>query len=81
MHDNASYQVLKSSEMAVLNFHSGLILALFCIAEKIAKFELFYLLLLSGSGIILSGSTLCRLIKTSLDPATSEIPLVTVAIT
>ena len=38
MHDNASYQFLKSSKMAVLNFYSGLILAVFCLAEKIARY-------------------------------------------
>jgi hypothetical protein len=38
MHDKASYQVLKSSELALLNFHSGLILARFCLAEKVARY-------------------------------------------
>ena len=38
MHDKASYQFLKSSKMAVLNFYSGLILAVFCVAEKIARY-------------------------------------------
>ena len=38
IHNNASYQVLESSTMAVLNFHSGLMLALFCLAKKIARY-------------------------------------------